>query len=309
MTSWRRRLQRSLSVSLCGLVLFACGARADEPALATKVWGIEVEASTWAAFGDAGFKIWEDEQYTISQLEYPVDGVMYEIRLGYAFPMLKRRLGVRTRVAGSTSVEGTTKDTDWETDGSLYNESEADAEATVGIMDLDLIFRQPIGERLVLGAFLGYGVHSLEYECSDLQNTYPSRFSRAGKVSTYDMTFTGMRLGALARGDLPRRFGLDAELVYLPALDAEGDANWILRHYPFDQEAKGTGLEGRLLVTYALAPEVKLFGGFRYVSLIADEDGKESGTINGIVPYSDEPWVEEITCEYFGLEFGARGNF
>jgi hypothetical protein len=159
-----------------------------------------------------------------------------------------------------------------------------------------------------LGLVVGYGSQEFDYRDSNLVAVYDygqTLLTVSGFVSSYRMEFTGVRAGAFLSCRFLRVCELSAEFILIPSLEAESEAYWGLRDYPFWQEADGTGtiLGARLAVD--IAPRLAVFTAVRDVSLVCDSNGVEGGILNGET-YADEPIVREITADYTGLECGVR---
>ena len=80
-----------------------------------------------------------------------------------------------------------------------------------------------------------------------------------GPVATYDSTFNTVRLGGLVSCDITKKINVEAEIAFIPYLSVETDALWILRDYPFQQEADGTGGIMKLKASYALFDHFSLY--------------------------------------------------
>jgi hypothetical protein len=269
--------------------------------------GFTLDAGFWGVAGRNGFETGEEHQPKVSKLEYPMNGIMLELRGAYAFPILKQRLSVRGRLAQSAYVGGTSKDTDYNTDGSTWNYSESDSEASVLHLEGDIVFLQPF-KQFSVGGFIGYGSERSDYEDSDLVNTWPEYYTVGGVNATYDVTFSSVRLGLLGRWQIIKRLAIEGEIAGLPYVRAEADAVWKLRNYPFSQEATGYGVAGKVRVVYSFTDNFGVYAGFRGTYLMANHDGTMSGTLDG-VSYSNERLLREITSEYFGGELGVRTTF
>ena len=307
--------QSRILVVLATVILGTAGASRAETAAApatapaTATWrGFTVDASIWGAAGDTDFRIDDNGGPVVSKLEYPMRGAMAEVRGSYALPILHQRLALRARYAHSLVVQGTSKDTDYYPDGSTWNYSESDSEATVQQWDFDLVYLHTFKKILSIGAFVGYGSEESDFSDTDLVNKIPDYYTIDGDVSSYDVTFSGFRVGPMARWQIIKRLSVEGELAVMPYVSAKADADWKLRDYPFHQEANGIGLNGRVRVAYTFTQHLGAFIGVRGTWLNANRDGKESGNDAGAT-YSDEPIVKDITSQYFGFEGGVRGMF
>lgn len=280
-----------------------------------------IEGSYLYTDGQAGFEL-GDFWGTFSDLEYPLDGSMYEGRAEYRHYFhlwdVLCGAGVRGQMAKSIDVSGTSTDTDYLFGSEIYY-SESDNEADVSIWSADVfVLARPLFmmeskflQSVELGFFLGYGEHSYEFEDENLDYSYDYGLDRGyveGPVSRYDVDFTGIRVGGMASMMPVQKLTLSAEVVLIPGMDAEADALWIMRDYPFTHEADGSGAIVQATANYALFEHLDVFLRIRSVSLLA-EDGTESGVLDGVEPYEDEEIVEEITNEYVGGEAGIALTF
>jgi hypothetical protein len=276
----------------------------------TAEWhGVQLEAALWAVAGEVGFKEGLEREPIVSKLQFPLTGLMAELRGLYAFPFLDQRLSVRGRFARSLVVEGDTKDTDYDRRGRTAIYSVCDGDGTVTLGDADLLFLQPVGARVAVGGFAGYGWQRFDYENRNLRQKEPARYDRGGLVSTYEVTFQGPRFGGLGRWEILRGFFLTGEATIWPYVAARADADWVLRDYTFDQEADGWGAGAKVRTTYAFTDTLAVFGGMHITALVADRNGQESGQEGGKPAYHDQPWVREITSQYAGFDLGAMLTF
>ena len=278
-----------------------------------------VEPSVWCSSGKAGF---EGSNDTLSwRLEYPLDGWMAEVRAEFSLPfdIGRRRVAtsVRVRYAHSLGIDGTSTDLDWDRFGGTRGYSEADCEADAIMWDTDAIFSVEIHQEripvaLEVGVVAGYGVQRFEFTDKDLHTTvwhYHSVDLRfPGVAAYYDMEVRTGRLGVLADLRARERLQCHLEATYVPYLEANADALWLLVGYPFWQHAKGRGYTLTFKSSYAVWNCLSLFAGVRRVSLVADDDGVEGGVYGGI-RYEDEPMVSEIMSKYSGIEVGAALRF
>jgi len=281
--------------------------------------GIDLQASVWASAGEAGFQI--GYVWVISELEYPMDGTLFEIKA--SAPITRQDawgLFVRGRYAGALSYDGTSKDSDFLDFPNIRSDySESDSSADVSIWDVDafLDFR-PFREKeeqflrtLSLGFFAGYGGQSFDYSDKNLDASYDyglTRFTVPGPVSTYKFDFTGIRVGARAAFRPMNEIEIAVEGTWIPNLEAEGDGQWLLRNYTFQQSADGMGVILDIKARCRVWEQLSVFGGVRVVSLIADKRGKETGNEDGMA-YEGWPIVPQITAEYSGFEVGCSWIF
>lgn len=281
--------------------------------------GIDLRASIWASAGDAGFQI--GYIWVISELEYPMDGTLFELKA--SAPLTKQDAWgafVRGRYAGAISYDGTSKDSDFLDFPNIRSDySESDSSADVSIWDVDVLldfrpFREreePFIRSLSLGFFAGYGAQSFDYSDKNLDAAYDygmTRFFLPGPVSTYKFDFSGIRVGARAAFRPLREIEIAVQGTWMPTLEAEGDGNWLLRNYTFQQTADGTGVILDITARCRVWKQLSVFGGMRSVSLIADQHGKESGIEDG-TSYEGWPIIPQITAEYSGFEVGCSWIF
>ncbi len=288
---------------------------------------LSVAGSIWRSSGDHAFKM-EDRLGVFSDVGYPLDGTMAEIRVGYQYatpviyPGMASGLGVKVGYAESLEMSGTSTDTDYDLRGFAVHYSESDNETDARIWNVDgVISLSPLpvagsavpAERsaVQINLLFGYGEHRYNHDTQNLRYSYDygaDEGSLEGPVSSYDVTFQSLRMGAELVMQMDASFFVSGSFVFLPYVRAESDALWLLRDYPFQQEAEGYGAAIDIKAGIALADAVWLYGGMRYVSLVADTNGKESGVSNGQT-YYDAPIVGEITAEYAGFEGGLIISF
>ncbi|MBM4148411.1 MAG: hypothetical protein FJ224_05155 [Lentisphaerae bacterium] len=282
--------------------------------------GYSVEASVWMSSGQCGFQV-GSPIWVISELEYPMDGILAEIRASAPL-FTSRSFDVRARGRYSTQLayEGTSKDSDYlDFPGLRSHYSECDSDADVSIWDLDAVaaFR-PLADvesdllaSLEIGVFAGYGMQSFDYDDRNLDASYEygtDRFFIPGPISTYKVEFSGFRVGALASLQVVEGVTVKLDAVFMPDMHAEGDGDWMLRNYRFSHEASGLGVLINASVNWQINETVGIFGAIRSASLIADSGGVESANQDGDV-YTDWPIIPQITGEYAGIEGGVVLNF
>jgi hypothetical protein len=162
------------------------------------------------------------------------------------------------------------------------------------------------------GALVGYGAQRFEFTDRNLHVTLsdgrPTNHDYPGVSSYYDMELHVGRVGLFADMRTAERLRCYIEVAYVPYLKASADALWVLRGYPFWQEAEGKGYTSSFSASYTVWGRVSLFTSLRRVSLVADRGAVEGGVLDGI-PYENEPYVSEITSKYFGIEVGAVFTF
>lgn len=273
----------------------------------TRPAGLELSAGVIGTSGEVGFEIGYPGEPIISKLVYPMDAALFQIAAEYTLPKpaaVKQDLILRARFAHSVRLEGTSTDTDY---GIYENYSESDSSGTVLLWDAELVFLHPLNPTCRLGAFMGIGSQTFEYEDSNLVNYYPEIYSVSGPNATYDVVFNGLRFGVLGDAKLGKAFILSAELALTPFLQADADGHWLLRDLTFQQEAEGLGWSGKVTAEYRVNARLSVYGSAGFTSLIT-EDGLESGSEAGDSFYN-EPAVHEITSEYGSLEIGLKGRF
>lgn len=280
---------------------------------------VTLEASLWYSYGTAGFKI-RDWFGVISELEYPMEGPLWEVRgelVLHQRPLWN--LSVRGRGATQISYEGTSKDSDFDLFGFREKYSESDSKADVLIWDADVVARCRIFPRerhrlfntAWVGLSLGYGEQTFDYEDENLDAEYDygaNVFQVDGLIAEYRFEYSGVRVGFNALTRPTEKITLLAEAVVIPNLKADNEAYWILRDYPFDQQADGVGLSLDAKIRYQFSTQAHAFMGVRAVSLVADKNGKESGVLNGLA-YRDEEIVDDVNAEYVAVELGLGGAF
>ncbi len=275
--------------------------------------GWKFDASLWRSDGEAGFE--EGDFWGIfSTLEYPLDGEMGEVRAEYRHRLdsggIPSFIVIRGSYAQSLELDGTSTDRDYDDYGSEINYSESDNEGEATIWSADLMFLVQMSPSFEAGVFAGYGEHSYEFEDDNLYYSYNYGADAGfvpGPISTYDADFTGLRAGLIATLTPSERLSLSAEWAMMPSLEAEAEGFWMLRDYPFWQEAEGVGNVVKVTSSYSLLENLDVFAGLRWVSLIA-EDGTEDGILDGQY-YFGEEIVEEITSDYVGAEIGVSLQF
>ncbi len=257
-----------------------------------------------------------------SKLSYPLDGYLFELsaesRLQCRVEEYPLTAGIRGRFAQDISVKGDVTDSDWEHDY-RWGYSEHDGDADVSIWDVDCVFSiRPfiwstpyIVKSIEAGLIIGYGEQSFDFLVKDGWGNY---FGEAevfsGKVSTYDTTFSGIRIGPYLQCQPISDLALRVEAIAIPNLKTESDAYWILREYRFWQEAEGTGTTIGVKCSYRVTEHFQLLAGINWVYLNADTNGKESGIFyEDGASYTDLPIVPYISADYFNLQLGLTAIF
>jgi hypothetical protein len=299
---------------ICFAVTSLVGAAAKADGL-----GLEIEASVWQSAGQAGFQI-GSPVWVISELEYPMDGVLAEIRA--ACPVFGTDVWafrLQGRYAGQLSYEGTSGDSDFlDIPGVRSHYSESDSKADVSIWDADLLLTlTPFGGKesvlgsLEFGVFAGFGSQTFDYEDENLEAWYDygaDHFTYDGPVSTYEFEFSGMRTGARISVNPIQSVKLTAEAVVMNDVEAKGTGYWILRDYQFWQKADGEGMIVNIKAAWQILDNLGVFAAYRSVDFKCDDNGVES-SVEGGTPYENWPIVPQITGEYTGVECGAIVTF
>jgi hypothetical protein len=149
--------------------------------------------------------------------------------------------------------------------------------------------------------FTGTNIRILE----DPLNFYGGR-THEGLAGTWDHEVKAARLGARTELPLIGRLSVAADAALLVGR-AEGEGNWMLREYTFQQKADGTGIDATLALRYRPIEDLTLEVGGRYYEFDAD-----SGTEDGQQPdyeYTNEGIVEEITVDQIGWFLGVAYEF
>jgi hypothetical protein len=249
-------------------------------------------------------------------LVFPIEGHLWELRASALLAGEDRwSLRGRGRYSGAIAVEGSSTDTDWDWYGDLVHYSRSDAKADVEIWDADLLVMgwpasgesQSALGRVGFGLFAGYGVQRFDYTVKGLEGLYEygqEEVYEEGDVATYDLKCRGPRLGAQILCKPMDRLTLSGEAA-LMLLTIRSDAYWILRSFPFTQEATGRGTLGRIRCQYQFTPMFSAFVDAYRTELVADRDGHESGLADGEIRFQDLPVVDEITVEHWGATLGV----
>jgi hypothetical protein len=304
------------AVLACGLV---AGSRGEEPdpslSGGTAESRFTVEAGWTMVDGNAGFRLGYSGA-NISRLVFPIEGHLWEARASAWLAGEDRwSLRARGRYSGAIAVEGSSTDTDWDWYGELVHYSRSDTEADVEIWDADLLLLAwpAIGDqasalgRWGVGLFVGYGVQRFDFTVKGLEGLYEYgevEVYEEGDVATYDLKGRGPRFGAHVRCEPSDRLALVGEVGLMP-IRMRGDAYWILRNFPFTQEATGRGTLGRIWCQYRFSRSLSAFVEAYRTELIADRDGRDSGLADGEIRFQDMPIVDEITAEHWGATLGV----
>lgn len=281
---------------------------------------VEISVGHGWSGGEVGFLVGA-EGVVVSEVQYDLDGTVFEIcadaalLTGPDWAVL-----ARGRYLSDIQVGGDNTDRDWDEVGRLSDSSVSDESAAVSVWSADLALQiraAPAesgwwaGRPFAVGLHAGYGSHGYRFDVDDLWGIYdygatPVRY--VGPVAKYDVTFTSARIGGNAGAYLSRNLYVGAEYTYMPNLEAESEAYWILRDYRFEQTARGVGEELRVTAQYRVHPNAFIFARYRSVVIDADEDGLENGAVGNYV-YHAQPIVPEITADYKVTEVGIGGRF
>lgn len=302
---------------LAALFLQALVSSAEEQKLQTTI-----SAGIGWLSGESGFEN-GGASGIFSKLEWPVSGPLFQIRGSCEYPFADpdgwlQGLGVRGRYGASPGAEGTGSDRDWDDAGQPWLYSEADSESDISFWDADvyLILRpfratsSPQTVQLTLG--LGWGEQQADTTDQNLRYAYDygQTVGRVdGLIGRYDLHMSGPRISAGVSIDLSEKLQLSSQLVWMPWLEAEGDGDWVLREYTFTQTAEGQGLQLQIQMDYALTETLNAFVSIEATSLVADEQGSESGQGTQVPPYENKPIVNEITHSSASLEIGLTKRF
>ncbi len=264
----------------------------------------EFSGSLQQVDGEAGFQIGQSGDI-ISQLTYEVDATMVGLT---ARAPLSPAIWLRGELATSLSGDGESEDLDWE-NGTLTDVSISQSDVDLSSYSILIAYSLAASESLSLGWVAGYAAFTYDFSTFDTHTTVSygedvDDFDE-GNVSTYEVEFSGLEFGAFVDASLAEKLLLHAEILFTPSLSAESSALWILRDYPFEQEADGIGLRFSLTAEWELRENMDILFGLRWADFNT-EDGTESGIADGVEPYSDEAIVPEITGEYSAVEVGLR---
>ena len=197
--------------------------------------------------GSFGFDIGLPGEQTISRLDYDLDGMLLELSAVLRIPDAKE-FSVRGSISQSLSMDGTATDYDWDDNRDLLYLSKAESEVDFSRGRLDVVWEREADDGWLFGAEAGYLFESYDTETSNLRSLIfegePENVRVPGAISIYDMEMDGIRLGAML-GRRDDKFNWYIRAGYLPDLNASADAFWILRNYPFVQDAEGMASRSR----------------------------------------------------------------
>lgn len=274
-----------------------------------------IRASVACMWGDTGFE--ESGDSWRSKLVWPADAWMGGIEAcgayGFIFRERECAVGFRARFARDLTMEGTSTDRDWDGYGNPVASSWSDSEGELTMWSIrgELVtgFPEaafPVPDRL--GVFMGYGEERFSYEDSNLRADYDVPVSPSQVNATYELDFSGARLGLFGSSEITETLSCSAELEWIPFLSAESDALWVLRNYPFQQSANGSGIVVGAELAYRLTSLISAHLGIKWTSLIADENGEENGVLDGAA-YEGAEIVDELTSEFASVELALSASF
>ena len=242
-----------------------------------------------------------------------VRGRIHQAATGKAHVAVPRQ---RTGQYGTGDAEGTSYDTDWvhPSDQSLLLKTESDTEADTDWYSIDVGWWLSFGgsrpERGV-ELFAGYlkdRAHFVETNFRVIEDPYDIADidSYEGPVATWDLDVSAARLGARSEFPLANKLSLGAEVAVLVGR-AEGEGNWKLREYLFQQKGDGTGVDALLMLIYSPIENLSIHAGGRYYAF-EGKDGTDSG-VEGEEEYHNEGLLDEITVEQLGWFLGVSYSF
>lgn len=270
--------------------------------------------------GDAGFVVsghvpdWGYWGRWRSKLEYELDADDNVFTVAYALPTPNVPLGFRAQY-GTGDAEGVSFDTDWvhPSDTALWLKTESDSDADIEWYSVDVGWWLPFGgpdPDFGVELFAGYfknKVHFAENNIRVLEDPFSlTSGDFEGLVSTWDFELKAARLGARTEVPLLSWLSLNAEVAVLIGR-AEGEGNWMLREYTFQQKADGTGVDAILALVFCPTENLAIQAGGRYYAFDGN-DGTESGNEAGD-EYHDVGIVEEITIDQLGWFVGVSYSF
>ena len=207
-----------------------------------------------------------------SKLEYDLDADCHVFTLAYALPTPNVPLGFKVQF-GTGDAGGVSYDTDWfhPSDTALWLKTESDSDADVDWYSIDVGWWLSFGgsnPEVGVELFAGYvenRVHFVESNIRVLEDPFDVTGGEGfeGPVSTWDLGVSAARLGARTQLPLVNKLSLAAEVAVLIGR-AEGEGNWKLREYMFQQKADGTGVDAILALVYSPTENLSIRAGGRY---------------------------------------------
>ena len=241
---------------------------------------LEVSAGYWMTSGDLnwdtsfdfydeGLGYWVEGR---SRLEWKTDSDYITLEALYS----KDKWFGRLQYATGDIDQGTCWDSDWAiypgypltNEPMLRSFDPADGENDFYIFDLGYVFKSTsVGSASV---FLGYqektlNLHNYDpviYDIVDWQPAY--EIYNEGLASTYDIEFTGFRIGVEGELTCGEKTAFKGLLAYYPRVDAEGVGYWNLRDLRFTQTGDGTGIEFVGCIVYNVTDAWSAELGYRF---------------------------------------------
>jgi hypothetical protein len=284
------------------------------------VGGFYVGAGLMQAWGDAGFTISGRDAILgrfSSVLEFPMDATYLVLESG--IDQIGPGFGVHLRYGTSAGIDGTTVDTDyaWQLSQTPYIRSLAGTDGDNVFLTLDVTYcliaaaDSRAGTPVRLDVFAGYHMQDATFEISDvrtvIERTLPAYTAWSGVAATYDMEFSGLRVGLRGEMGLGAWGTISGSLAVLPLVDAEGFGQWIFREKVVDHDATGWGLDFALRYEYAFSSSVRVWGGVGYTRL------EGSGGTDTQFRFSGDPIgrarLDELASEYRFAVIGGEFRF
>jgi outer membrane protease len=274
------------------------GSAADVATVVTSAPPTQVELSvaTEAWHGDTTYRIGGAvrlpdgrqlrTRFPISELEFPMDVTVGALAV-------KVPVGAQWEVGARgaknlTTDAGTVTDADWGalTGGDtvdIYSESDADLDVWEAEAWCRYALPPVAGVRFSLG--LGYLRQELSYDVSNLNQSYPSSGGAlapdivAGRVATYDATFSLPYAEARASAELGPRVGLTFRAAAAPLATVEDEDHHLLRDKVSKADDDGFGVMLDGACRYRAISGLFLEAGVSYRSI--DADGRQTQTDAG----------------------------
>jgi hypothetical protein len=269
-----------------------------------------LEVSIQQIDGETGFEIGYGGEPIISKLTYDLDGTL--IQFSAHGPLsFTEHLSYRLTYAASVTMEGNSTDLDWE-DGFLTDSSVSESEVDASLWSAELMYELHRTEKCVVGLSVAYSSRNFDIETENTMTSLESGFDvdyfDEGPVSEYEIDFTSFDIGLYGRAAISDKLTVEGRLSWSPLLEAESQALWILRDYPFEQSADGTAFTAEIRAVLQLSQNWALLAGIKMADLTA-EDGTESGIADGVEPYENESIVPEMSADYTIAELGVILTF
>ena len=238
------------------------------PGLENGLGDIELSAGYWMSSGDLSWDIsfyeyvdglgWIEGR---SRLEWETDSDYITLEALYSRAGWFGRLQYATGDIDS----GTCWDSDWmivpgyafTNEPWLRSFNPADGENDFYLLDVGYVFESGPGGST--GVFLGYQKKTLglcmhdplTYDIVDWEPAY--QVYNDGLASTYDIEFTGFRIGLESEVTSGEKVAVRGLVAYYPKVDVEGIGYWNMRDLRFTQTGDGTGIElvGSILYSFS----------------------------------------------------------